>query len=80
MNIFNSYVITAGFMSKSYGEGRNIFSTSTISYNSQVAVQPIYRLRGLHSVAADTYNIRYVDYTGTEQSLRTVQKYHWRYC
>lgn len=70
----------ADFMSKSYGEGRNIFSTSTISYNLQVAVQSTYVVRGLHSIAADTYIIRNVDYAGTEQSLRTVQKYHWRYC
>lgn len=59
----------ADFLSKSYGEGRNIFST--ITYNSQVPVQSTYSVRRLHSIAADTYPIQYMDYAGTEQSLNS---------
>lgn len=67
------YVIIVDFMSKSYGEGRDISSTSAISYNSSGSPVGYTILKWIHTT-------QYVDYSGIEQTLRTVQKYHWRCC
>lgn len=76
-----SYFVTADFMSKSHGEGRNnIFITSTISYYSQVAIQSTCSVRALHSIAVETYTVWYVGYTGAEQCLRTLQQCYRKHC
>lgn len=64
-----SYVIT-DFTSMSYGESRNIFSTSAIRYDLQVAVY-------LQCKRATQYCSRYIQHTVYELHRdRAAQKHH----